>query len=91
MKEFTYQIREQNGIHARPAAQLVKEAQKFSSDLTVEKDGRSANLKKLFALMALNVRCGDKVVLSVSGPDPRPVRSCRILDFWLSMVFVLEE
>ncbi|HIR56581.1 MAG TPA: HPr family phosphocarrier protein [Candidatus Gallacutalibacter pullicola] len=69
MKEFTYQIREQNGIHARPAAQLVKEAQKFSSDLTVEKDGRSANLKKLFALMALNVRCGDKVVLSVSGPD----------------------
>ena len=69
MKEFTYQIREQNGIHARPAAQLVKEAQKFSSDLTVEKDGRSANLKKLFALMGLNVRCGVKVVLSVSGPD----------------------
>ena len=40
MKEFTYTITDEQGIHARPAGLLVKEAAGFASAITIEKDGR---------------------------------------------------
>ena len=39
-----------NGLHTRPAAQFVKEAKAFASDVTVTSGGKSASAKSLFKL-----------------------------------------
>ena len=48
MKEFSYVITDSEGIHARPAGLLVKEAAKFQSDIKLKKGGRwnTLHLKK---------------------------------------------
>lgn len=69
MKDFRYVIKDEVGIHARPAGLLVKEVKKFQSIVTVEKDGKKAEAKKLMALMGLGVKCGDEVVVEISGED----------------------
>lgn len=69
MKKFNYVIKDEIGIHARPAGLLVKEAKKYESKITVSKDGKSAEARKLMALMGLGVKCGDEVEVSVDGAD----------------------
>lgn len=75
MKEFSYQIQSEFGIHARPAGQLVLEAQKYRSEITLEKDDKTISLKKIFALMGLNVKCGETVRIAVSGDDEEQAAS----------------
>lgn len=69
MKEFTYKICDDNGIHARPAGLLVKKSAEFSSEITMYNGEKSADMKKLFALMSLGVKKGDTVRVTVSGDD----------------------
>lgn len=69
MKTFTYTIKDEVGIHARPAGLLVKKAKEFGSTITVEKDGKSVNASKLMALMGLGVKCGDTVTVKAEGSD----------------------
>lgn len=69
MKQFTYTVTDPNGIHARPAGLLVREAQKYESNITLARGGKSADLKKLFALMGLGVRQGDEITLCAQGSD----------------------
>ena len=44
MKKLEYVIRDEIGIHARPAGELVKEAKKYNSRITISKDGKSCLL-----------------------------------------------
>lgn len=76
MKSITYQINDKNGIHARPAGLIVQCAKRFTSDVTIEKDGKSANCKKLFALMQLGVRFHDAVTISAEGEDEEEAVQC---------------
>ena len=69
MKSFNYTITDPVGIHARPAGLLVKEAKQYDSTITITKDGKSADAKKLMALMSLGVKQGDSVEVSVEGGD----------------------
>lgn len=69
MKTFSYVIKDEIGIHARPAGMLVKEAKKFESTITITKAGKSAEAKKLMALMSLGVKCGETVEIKVEGQD----------------------
>ena len=69
MKSFTYTIKDEVGIHARPAGLLVKEAKKYESKISIVKDGKSAVASKLMALMGLGVKCGDTVEVTVEGGD----------------------
>ncbi|MFU0833836.1 MAG: Phosphocarrier protein HPr [Oscillospiraceae bacterium] len=69
MKEFQYTIKEENGIHARPAGLLVRKAQSYQSSATMVHNEKSADIKRLFALMGLNVKKGDTVTVQVSGAD----------------------
>ncbi len=70
MKQFTYVIQDQVGIHARPAGLLAKAAKALDSVVTIEKaDGRSAAATKLMAVMGLGVKCGDTVTVRVEGGD----------------------
>ena len=67
MQKFEFTVTDENGIHARPAGLLVKEVQKLSSSVTVACREKSADAKKLFALMALGAKCGDTLTVTVEG------------------------
>lgn len=69
METFTFTIQEKNGLHARPAGLLVREAQKFSSNITIACGDRKCDAKKLFALLGMNIREGETVQVTVEGPD----------------------
>lgn len=69
MKEFSYKITDEIGIHARPAGMMVKEAGKFSSKITISKGDKSAEASKLFGIMGLGVKCGDEVTVKAEGTD----------------------
>lgn len=73
MKSFDYVITDEVGIHARPAGLLVKEAKSYDSVIRITKDGKSAEAKKLMALMGLGVKKGDTVTVSVEGGDEESV------------------
>lgn len=69
MKQFKYTITDPEGIHARPAGELVKAAKEFESKITLEKDGKSGDCKKIFTIMALAVKNGNEVTITCEGPD----------------------
>lgn len=69
MKNFSYVIKDEVGIHARPAGLLVKEAKKYESKIILKKDGKQAEATKLMALMGLGVKCGQTVEVEISGAD----------------------
>ena len=53
MKSIEYTIQDAQGIHARPAGLLIKKLKEFSAVPTLTKDGKSADPRKMFALMGL--------------------------------------
>lgn len=69
MKSFVYTIKDEIGIHARPAGLLAKKAKEFESEITVEKDGKRVVATKLMALMGMGVKCGDTVTVTAEGSD----------------------
>lgn len=69
MKKFEYVIKDEVGIHARPAGMLVKEAKKFQSKIVIGKEGKTAEATKLMAVMGLGVKCGQTVEVEISGED----------------------
>lgn len=66
MKEFIYTVTDPQGIHARPAGELVKLAKEFTSSVTISKDGKSGDCKKIFAIMGLGIKGGMEVVLNLT-------------------------
>ena len=69
MKEIVYTITDPEGIHARPAGILVKEAAKFSSKITIGKDGRDVDAKRILGVMGLGVKKDQEIVLRADGDD----------------------
>ena len=66
MKEFIYTVTDPQGIHARPAGELVKLAKEFTSSVTISKDGKSGDCKKIFAIMDLELKAAWKSYLSLT-------------------------
>lgn len=69
MKSFEYTVKDELGIHARPAGMLVKEVKKYESKIEIENQGKKADASKLMAVMMLGVKCGQTVVVSAEGAD----------------------
>lgn len=69
MKTFTYTIKDELGIHARPAGMLAKTAKSYDSEITMTKGGKSVVCTRLMSLMGLGIKCGDTVTITVSGSD----------------------
>ena len=67
MTAFEYTITDSIGIHARPAGMFVKEAKKYDCVTTVEKNGKTADARKMFGLMGLGIKGGDTIAISVEG------------------------
>jgi phosphocarrier protein HPr len=59
----------QEGLHARPAAQIVRLASSFNSDIELLKDGVAVNGKSIMGVMMLAAECGSSIVVRADGPD----------------------
>lgn len=69
MREFKYVITDPEGIHARPAGELVKAAKAFECSIKLEKDGKAGDCKKIFGIMGLGVKKDNEVVITFDGAD----------------------
>ena len=69
MQTFTYVIKDELGIHARPAGLLVKEAKQFASTITLEANGKKGAAKGLMGVMGMAVKQGNEVIVSAEGED----------------------
>ncbi len=69
MIEKVLKIINRHGLHARPAAQFVKVAGKFKSDIKVIKDGLEVNGKSIMGIMMLAAEPGSEIVLVIDGED----------------------
>lgn len=69
MKKFDYVLQDKNGIHARPAGLLVKEAKKYESRVIIRKDGKESGADSILGLMGLGAKAGDRLEIEITGPD----------------------
>jgi phosphocarrier protein len=69
MVERTVQIVNKNGLHARPAAEIVKVSAKFQSEITLVKDGMEVNGKSIMGVMMLAAECGSSLLMRADGAD----------------------
>ena len=69
MKSFSYTLKDELGLHARPAGLLVKEVKNFQSKVTLEKDGKSVDASRLMAVMGMGVKKDQTVTVKVEGDD----------------------
>jgi phosphocarrier protein HPr len=69
MPERAAKIVNEAGIHARPAAEIVKLAAKFRSEIVIEKDGLEVNAKSIMGVMMLAAECGSTVMIRAEGDD----------------------
>ena len=69
MKSFNYTVKDELGIHARPAGMLVKEVKNFESKVTLEKDGRVIDASRLMAVMSMGIKKDQTVTVTVEGAD----------------------
>ncbi len=69
MKSFQYVVKDELGLHARPAGLLAKQARNYESEITITKDDKTVVCTKLMAMMGMCVKKGDTVTVAVNGAD----------------------
>lgn len=69
MVEKTIEVQLKTGLQARPAALFVQEANRFSSEVLLEKEGKQVNAKSIMGIMSLAINRGCTVKLSIEGRD----------------------
>lgn len=76
MQDFKYIIKDEQGIHARPAGLLVNEAKKYTSSIIVKKGEKKADLKKgVLGLMSLAIKKGEEIDVVFEGDDEEEARN----------------
>jgi phosphocarrier protein len=69
MMERTVEIVNKNGLHARPAAEIVKLSSKFQCEITIVRDDLEVNGKSIMGVMMLAAEYGSNIVVRANGPD----------------------
>nr|WP_263324901.1 HPr family phosphocarrier protein [Neobacillus sp. Marseille-Q6967] len=69
MVEKQVEVKLRTGLQARPAALFVQEANRFSADIFLEKDGKKVNAKSIMGLMSLAVGSGVLINIIAEGDD----------------------
>ncbi|CAN5871270.1 HPr family phosphocarrier protein [soil metagenome] len=69
MAERSVQILNKNGLHARPAAEIVKILARFQCDVLIIRDGTEVNGKSIMGVMMLAAECGSTLLLRAEGSD----------------------
>lgn len=68
-RERTVAIPNKYGLHARPAAELVKIANAFECEIWIRKDDLEVNGKSIMGVMMLAAECGSEITIRASGGD----------------------
>ncbi|MBU5212091.1 HPr family phosphocarrier protein [Heyndrickxia oleronia] len=71
MVEKQVEIKLKTGLQARPAALFVQEANRYSAEIFLEKDGKKVNAKSIMGLMSLAAGVGSVITLSANGSDEK--------------------
>jgi phosphocarrier protein HPr len=69
MAEKIFKVTSESGIHARPATMLVQAASKFNSDINLEYNGKTVNLKSIMGVMSLGIPQGAEIKIVAEGSD----------------------
>ncbi|CDF57658.1 HPr family phosphocarrier protein [Thermobrachium celere] len=69
MKIIEYTFKNEMALHARPTTILISEANKFKSDIIIEKDNMTINAKSLISVLSLLIEKGDTIKIKIDGPD----------------------
>ena len=67
MVKFTFEVKDEMGLHARPAGALVKEAAKCTSKVTIRKGEKTGDAKRIFNVMGLSIKANEEVEIIVEG------------------------
>jgi phosphocarrier protein HPr len=67
--ERAIRVVNENGIHARPAAEIVKIAARFRSEIILSRDGLDVNGKSIMGVMMLAAECGSTILAKATGDD----------------------
>ncbi len=70
--EETFEIVNELGMHARAATKFVQTANRYKSDVTVEKDGQVVNGKSIMGVLMLVASKGSMIKVKASGEDAEP-------------------
>ena len=69
MKQFTYVITDEIGLHARPAGELAKLASAFKSNINLNVDGKTVNAKSILGIMSLGIMANTEIEIECDGED----------------------
>jgi phosphocarrier protein HPr len=69
MMERSVEIVNKNGLHARPAAEIVKLSSKFQCEITIVRDDLEVNGKSIMGVMMLAAEFGSNILVRANGPD----------------------
>ena len=72
MVSFTYIVKNGEGLHARPAGMLMQFAKDHTSDVSILLNGKTANAKRIFSIMGLGAKAGDRLEFHVEGVSENP-------------------
>lgn len=67
--ESRVRVKNRAGLHARPAAEFVKLASRFQSDILLKRDEMTVNGKSIMGVMTLAAECGSELTVSAKGRD----------------------
>ncbi|WP_291569214.1 HPr family phosphocarrier protein [Clostridium sp. UBA4548] len=62
-------VKNKIGLHARPAAKVVAEGNKFKSDMRIKKGDKEVNMKSLLGVLSIGAMCGDVIAIEAEGED----------------------
>lgn len=69
MEKIAYKIKDELGIHARPAGLLAKEASTYHSRIMIGNGQKEVDAKKIIGIMSLGVKIGETINLTIEGSD----------------------
>lgn len=69
MEKITLRLKNKDGLHARPAAVFVQEANKFDSEIEIEFQGMKVNGKSIIGIMSLGAFYGEDITIVARGRD----------------------
>lgn len=75
MTEKILTVRNRAGIHARPAALIAQTANKFASEIVLEKDSIAVNAKSIMGVITMAAGYNTAITLKANGPDEKQAAS----------------
>ncbi len=71
MVKFRFTVKDPSGLSPKLAGELVKEAIKCTSKVTIQKEEKSGNAKLIFHVLSLSVKTGEEVILLIEGENEK--------------------